>query len=102
MFADIGGASSSDSDAITVDFVIAKHDGTTVAGLGAGAFSTSFIAGTTNPGTVTILVGANSGGGGYRLTLDPANNWSAGRTDIVLTATSGSQSASALIVVDIT
>jgi len=93
-------AAAGNSNAITVDFLIVKQDGSKVTGLTAGAFSTSFIAGTTTPGTVTITV-ANSGDGGYRLTLDPANNWVAGRNDIILTATSGSQSASALIVVDI-
>ena len=100
VFADKGTAAGGNSNAITVDFLIVDHAGNKITGLLVGAFSTSFIAGTTTPGAITILVG-NSGDGGYRLTIDPANNWVAGRNDIVLTATSGSQTASALIVVDI-
>lgn len=97
VFVNIGSAASTNNDAITIDFLVTKHDGSTVAGLTQSSFSTSFIAGTTNPGTVTITV-ANSGSGAYRLTIDPTNNWVAGRTDIVLTATSGSFTGSTLVV----
>ena len=100
IFADIDTATSANDDAIIVDFLIIEQSGDAVTGLIAVNFGTDFIAGTT-PGAVTILV-TDSGSGGYRITIDPTNNWDAGRTSIVLTATSGVISTSTLLVVDIT
>ena len=100
IFADIDTAASTNNDAIIVDFIISEQSGDAVVGLIATDFATDFIAGA-NPGAVTITV-TNSGSGGYRITIDPTNNWDAGRTSIVLTATSGGISASVLLVVDIT
>ena len=100
VFVSIGTAAATNNDAITIGLLITRHDGSAVTGLTAPSFSTAFIAGTVNPGIVTITV-ANSGSGAYRLTIDPTNNWVAGRTDIVLTATSGGITGSTLIVVAI-
>ncbi len=100
VFVDATAAGSANNNPITADFLVVKHDGTTVTGLTVSSFTTSFIAGTTSPGAVTITE-PNSGSGGYRLTIKPTANWVAGRTDIVLTATSGSLSGSTLLVVNI-
>jgi len=100
VFADVGTADSANNDEITVDFVISEQSGDVIAGLVAGDFATDFIAGTTVPGAVTVVV-TESGSGGYRLTIAPTNNWDAGRTNIVLTATSDALEATTLIVVDL-
>jgi len=99
VFADVGTASSANDDLITVDFVISEQSGDVIDDLVAGDFATDFIAGA-DPGAVTILVDA-FGSGGYRLTIDPTEDWDAGRTNIVLTATSGVLEATTLIVVDL-
>jgi len=101
VFADIDTATSANDDAIILDVLVTKHDGTPVTGLTGGSFSTDFIAGTTSPGAVTITV-TDSGSGGYRITVDPTNNWVAGRTSIALSVTDGTVFASKLVVVDIT
>ena len=99
VFADVGTATSINDDLITVDFVISEQSGDVIEGLVAGDFATDFIAGN-DPGAVTILV-TESGSGGYRLTIDPTEDWVVGRTNIVLTATSGVLEATTLIVVDL-
>ena len=99
VFADVGTAAFANDDLITVDFVITEQSGDAIEGLVAVDFATDFIAGN-DPGDVTILV-AESGSGGYRLTIDPTNSWVDGRTNIVLTATSGTLEATTLIVVDL-
>jgi len=98
VFADIGDAESGNTDAITVDFVITEQSGDAVAGLVAGNFETDFITG--GLGDIAIVVD-DEGSGGYRLTITPTDVWEAGRTDIVLTATSGALSATTLLVVDL-
>ena len=100
VFGDIDTATSANDDAIILDVLVTRHDGSAVTGLTAISFSTAFIAGTA-PGDVTITV-TDSGSGGYRITVDPTDDWDAGRTTIVLSVTDGTVSASKLVVVDIT
>ena len=99
VFADVGTAASTNDDLITVDFVISEQSGDVIDDLVAGNFATDFIAGA-DPGDVTVLV-TEFGSGGYRLTIDPTDDWDAGRTNIVLTATSGALEATTLIVVNL-
>ena len=102
IYADIGDAALDNTDAVTFDFLLVDRNGDAVTGIVAADVDAVSTAGT-DTGDITIgLDEDDSGSGSYRITLTPENTWDAGRTNIVLTATSGGNSATTLIVVDIT
>ena len=101
IYADVDTAASTNNDAITFDFLLVSQDGDGIVGLDETDMTADFTAGTTSGGE-TIAV-TDSGSGSYRITVQPTNDWDAGRTSIVLTATDDDgNSASTLLVVDIT
>ena len=101
IYADVDTAASTNNDAITFDFLLVSQDGDGIVGLDETDMTADFTARTTSGGE-TIAV-TDSGSGSYRITVQPTNDWDAGRTSIVLTATDDDgNSASTLLVVDIT
>ncbi len=85
------------SDPIKVDILVTRHDGTTVTGLTAANFAADIIYGI--PNTITVTVDDTPVNGIYRLDLNPTRNWGGDRTNIGITVTSGSNSATALVVI---
>jgi len=100
IYADIGTARSNNNNAVTFDFLLVDRHGDAVTGLTNTDFTANFTTGTASgPATIEVI---DSGSGAYQLTIEPTVNWDAERTSIVLTVMSAENSASALLVVDIT